>query len=54
MRILRLLKTKIGGAIVKRLRGLQYLNSAARFLSNKPNSGPTSLVKAIKPLKFRL
>jgi hypothetical protein len=51
MRILRLLKTKIGGAIVKRLRGLQYLNSAARFL---PNSGPTSLVKAIKPLKFRL
>jgi hypothetical protein len=51
MRILRLLKTKIGGAIVRRFRGLQYLNSAARFLSNKPNSG---LVKAIKPLKFRL
>jgi hypothetical protein len=51
MRMGILFKTKIGGAIVKRFRGLQYLNSAARFLSNKPNSGS---VKAIKPLEFRL
>jgi hypothetical protein len=52
MRILRLLKTKIGGAIVKRLRGLQYLKNAIRFLPN--STSVSGSVKSIKPLKFRL